>query len=196
LLQAVAATESGWDPNARSSANAHGLMQIQWPGTARHLGVRRLGQLYSPCTSIELGARYLRELLDKYDNNERRALAAYNYGPGRIKTTGKIPGGAQRYVNTVNRHKRQLGQPTVVRPRHQPAGKRQQLAGKQQQKVAEFSSRSRADRFARLLRKRVSGATFSVARSSRTRYRVVLKPGERPLNTDEQTVLRSLGWTG
>ena len=83
LLLAVAATESNWDPTARSHANAHGVMQIQWPGTARHLGVRRVSELYNPCLNIELGARYLRELLDSNDGDVARALASYNYGPTR-----------------------------------------------------------------------------------------------------------------
>ena len=48
LLLAVAATESNWQPDARSHANAHGIMQIQWPGTARHLGVKRVAELYNP----------------------------------------------------------------------------------------------------------------------------------------------------
>ena len=46
LVLAVAATESNWDPDARSHANAHGIMQIQWPGTAKDLGVQRVSELY------------------------------------------------------------------------------------------------------------------------------------------------------
>ena len=54
LLLAVAATESNWNPDAHSNKNAHGIMQIQWPGTARHLGARRVSELYNPCLNIEL----------------------------------------------------------------------------------------------------------------------------------------------
>ena len=57
LLLAVAATESNWQADARSDANAHGIMQIQWPGTARHLGVKRVAELYNPCLNISLGAQ-------------------------------------------------------------------------------------------------------------------------------------------
>ena len=46
LLLAVARGESDFDPNARSRANAHGLMQILWPTTARHLGLTRVSDLY------------------------------------------------------------------------------------------------------------------------------------------------------
>jgi len=84
LLLAVAATESNWNPDARSHANAHGIMQIQWPGTARRLGFERVAELYNPCLNIDAGARYLRELLDSHNGSVGRALAAYNYGPARI----------------------------------------------------------------------------------------------------------------
>ena len=84
LLLAVAATESAWNPDARTNADAHGIMQIQWPGTARHLGVKRVSELYNPCLNIELGARYLRQLMDDNGGDLERSLAAYNYGPSRI----------------------------------------------------------------------------------------------------------------
>ena len=67
LLLAVARGESDFEATARSRANAHGVMQILWPDTANHLGIHRLSQLYDPCTNIDAGARYLRELLGIYD---------------------------------------------------------------------------------------------------------------------------------
>ena len=88
LLLAVARGESDFEATARSRANAHGVMQILWPGTARHLGIHRLSDLYDPCTNIDAGARYLRELLKTYGGNMHLALAAYNYGPGRIARDG------------------------------------------------------------------------------------------------------------
>ena len=63
LLLAVARGESDFEATARSRANAHGVMQILWPDTAKHLGIHRLSELYDPCTNIDAGARYLRELL-------------------------------------------------------------------------------------------------------------------------------------
>lgn len=105
LLLAVARGESDFEPTARSKANAHGVMQILWPDTARHLGIHRLSELYEPCTNIDAGARYLRELLGLYDGNLHLALAAYNYGPGRIARNGyNIPSGAQWYSGYIYRH--------------------------------------------------------------------------------------------
>jgi hypothetical protein len=105
LLLAVARGESDFEPTARSRANAHGVMQILWPGTARHLGINRLSELYDPCTNIDAGARYLKELLSHYDGNLHLALAAYNYGPGRIPRHGYgIPQGAEWYSGYIYRH--------------------------------------------------------------------------------------------
>ena len=105
LLLAVARGESDFDATARSRANAHGVMQIQWPGTARHLGINRLSELYDPCTNIDAGARYLKEMLRRYDDNLHLALAAYNYGPQRIATDGDdIPSGAAWYSGYILRH--------------------------------------------------------------------------------------------
>jgi len=198
LLQAVVATESNWNPRARSHANAHGLMQIQWPGTARHLGVRRVSQLYKPCTNIKLGTRYLRELLDRYSNDERRALAAYNYGPGRIGNTGNIPAGAERYVAKVRQHRaRLLGvpvpQPSVVHP---VAVATQSGVAKVEQgsRIATFSSRLRANRFARLLRKRVPRGSFTVLKPSTGGYELWLTDGVKRLNANDRVLLTSLGW--
>jgi hypothetical protein len=105
LLLAVARGESDFEPAARSKANAHGVMQILWPVTANHLGIYRLSQLYDPCTNIDAGARYLRELLERYSGDIHLALAAYNYGPERIPTHGQdIPSGAIWYSGYILRH--------------------------------------------------------------------------------------------
>ncbi len=105
LLLAVARGESDFEPTARSRANAHGVMQILWPDTARHLGIHRLSELYDPCTNIDAGARYLQELMATYDSNIHLALAAYNYGPGRIPKDGfGVPSGAQWYSGYIYRH--------------------------------------------------------------------------------------------
>jgi hypothetical protein len=105
LLLAVARGESDFEETARSRANAHGVMQILWPGTAKHLGIHRLSDLYDPCTNIDAGTRYLKELLNTYDGNLHLALAAYNYGPGRIPKHGDaIPNGAVWYSGYIFRH--------------------------------------------------------------------------------------------
>ena len=105
LLLAVARGESDFKETARSRANAHGVMQILWPGTAKHLGIHRLSDLYEPCTNIDAGTRYLKELLKTYGGNLHLALAAYNYGPGRISKSGDaIPSGAVWYSGYIYRH--------------------------------------------------------------------------------------------
>lgn len=105
LLLAIARGESDFNATARSRANAHGVMQILWPDTARHLGINRLSDLYDPCTNIDAGARYFKELLTRYDGNVHLALAAYNYGPGRIAKDGfGIPSGAEWYSGYILRH--------------------------------------------------------------------------------------------
>jgi hypothetical protein len=102
---AVARGESDFEPMARSKANAHGVMQILWPTTANHLGIYRLSDLYDPCTNIDAGARYLKELVQRYDGNVHLALAAYNYGPERISKNGNgIPSGAEWYSGYIFRH--------------------------------------------------------------------------------------------
>ena len=105
LLLAVARGESDFKETARSRANAHGVMQILWPGTAKHLGIHRLSDLYDPCTNIDAGARYLKELIETYSGNLHLALAAYNYGPARIaKNADTIPNGAVWYSGYIFRH--------------------------------------------------------------------------------------------
>ncbi len=118
LLLAVARGESDFKETARSKANAHGVMQILWPSTAKHLGIYRLSDLYDPCTNIDAGARYLKELLGTYGGNLHLALAAYNYGPGRIsKQGGPIPSGAVWYSGYIYRHLNYvLGSDAVTRP--------------------------------------------------------------------------------
>lgn len=105
LLLAVARGESDFQPTARSHANAYGLMQILWPGTAKHLGLERLSDLLEPCANVDAGARYLKEMLQRYGGNVHRALAAYNYGPSRIPVSGgRLPDGAVWYSAYILRH--------------------------------------------------------------------------------------------
>ncbi len=105
LLLAVARGESDFKPRARSKANAYGLMQILWPDTARHLGLTQLSEVLDPCTNVDAGARYLKELRQRYDGNLHRTLAAYNYGPARIPVSGgRIPDGATWYSAYILRH--------------------------------------------------------------------------------------------
>ena len=86
LLLAVARRESAFQADAASPAGARGLMQIM-PATASELGQEDVeaGALEEVGTSIELGAAYLRQLLERFDGNRPLALAAYNAGPVRVE---------------------------------------------------------------------------------------------------------------
>lgn len=86
LLRAVARAESGLNPNALSASGAQGLMQLM-PSTATALGV---SDPFDPEQSIEGGARYLRQQLDRF-GDVSLALAAYNAGPGAVLKYGGMP---------------------------------------------------------------------------------------------------------
>lgn len=89
LLLALARQESAFNPKARSVANARGLMQLL-PKTGR-LFKKRL-DLYDPVANVEVGSRYLYELLKRLNGNIPLALASYNAGPERVSTwTGRYP---------------------------------------------------------------------------------------------------------
>jgi soluble lytic murein transglycosylase-like protein len=109
LLQALIATESGFNASAISPKGALGLMQLI-PETAARYGVqsdRRTSQqqkLFDPQTNIHVGARYLRDLLTLFKGQLDLALAAYNAGEGAVQRAGnKIPNfpETQNYVRTV-----------------------------------------------------------------------------------------------
>lgn len=87
LLKAVAKQESSFDPNATSKCGAQGLMQLM-PKTAESLGVT---DAYDPEQNIMGGAKYLSQLLKKYEGNVSYALAAYNAGSNNVAKYGGIP---------------------------------------------------------------------------------------------------------
>lgn len=129
LLMAVAIVESGLDPMAVSSANALGLMQIKWPITAKHLDVAPREALFDPCTNIDAGARYLRELLDRRNRHNAAkplhlTLASYRLGPSGFDASAPLPTTARNYIQAIAKQKSllDLAQPSVslVQPRRRP----------------------------------------------------------------------------
>ncbi len=87
LVNSVIRAESGFNVRAVSPKGAQGLMQLM-PQTASHLGVQNT---FDPQANVEGGTRYLRELLERYNFDLIRALAAYNAGPERVEQYGGVP---------------------------------------------------------------------------------------------------------
>ncbi len=101
LIRAVIEQESALKPCAVSVKGAQGLMQLM-PDTAAQLSV---GDAFEPAQNIDAGARYLKQLLDKYKGNISQALAAYNAGPGEVDRAGGIPNipETKAYVDSILR---------------------------------------------------------------------------------------------
>lgn len=107
LIHAVIRAESNYDAAAVSPKGAVGLMQLM-PATARELGV---DDASNPASNIRGGVRYLKQLLERFDDDVALALAAYNAGPAAVvRSGGAIPAYAEtrRYVPRVVSEYRRL----------------------------------------------------------------------------------------
>jgi soluble lytic murein transglycosylase-like protein len=99
LVKAVISTESDWNPSAISRKGAVGLMQLI-PATAERFGV---GNAFDPAQNVEGGTSYLKSLLDHYNGDLTKSLAAYNAGERAVDESGGIPAypETERYVQKV-----------------------------------------------------------------------------------------------
>ena len=102
LVSAVIKAESDYDPKTVSHKGARGLMQLM-PATAKRFGVRNS---FDPEQNIYAGTKYLRWLLDKFDDNADLAVAGYNAGEGNIMKYDGVPPFRETvtYINRIARH--------------------------------------------------------------------------------------------
>ena len=87
FVSSVIEAESGFKVHAVSPKGAKGLMQLM-PDTASSLGITNP---FDPKANVDGGTRYLRILLEKYDFDAIKALAAYNAGPKRVDIYRGVP---------------------------------------------------------------------------------------------------------
>jgi soluble lytic murein transglycosylase-like protein len=101
FIEAVIRAESSGNPRARSPKGAQGLMQLM-PKTANTLGVK---DAYDPAANVDAGTRHLRALLEQYNGDAVKALAAYNAGEQRVAQYHGVPPyrETQAYVRRIVR---------------------------------------------------------------------------------------------
>ena len=112
LVLAMVAAESAFRPDAVSPKGAQGLMQLM-PATARELGV---ADSLDPFQNLDGGIRYLKQLLASYDGDVKKAVAAYNAGPGAVRRHKGVP----PYRETLHYVERVLRQYQAAAAKEQP----------------------------------------------------------------------------
>ena len=131
LVKAVISTESGWNPRAVSRKGAVGLMQLI-PETAERYGV---GNLFDPAQNVEGGTTYLKWLLDRYNGDLPKTLAAYNAGEHAVDLYRGVPWypETQKYVQKVTHAYFQPGSgrnPTLWSPPKAPVRREVDSSGR------------------------------------------------------------------
>jgi len=125
LVNSVIKAESGFNVRAVSPKGSQGLMQLM-PQTASQLGVPNA---FDPQANVEGGTRYLRELLERYNFDLIKALAAYNAGTRRVEQYGGVPpyyetrAYVARIVRDFNKKKVAQKSATQSTPKKTPAKK-------------------------------------------------------------------------
>jgi soluble lytic murein transglycosylase-like protein len=115
LLRAVMERESGFRPCAVSPRGARGLMQLM-PATAAQFSVR---DPLDPAQNVATGAKYLKQLLDRYNGDMTLALSAYNAGPAAVDQAGGMPDFAETrdYVKAILQKVKQTAPPSNPTPK-------------------------------------------------------------------------------
>jgi|SRR5882724_1692174 len=116
LALAVASRESGFNPTATGTKGDYGLFQLM-PDTAKALGVDQ----YDPKSNIRGGTNYLSQLLKRYGGDERKALEAYNWGPGRVDSGQPVPQSVQDYATDVMQREQSFSITINVQSQADPA---------------------------------------------------------------------------
>jgi hypothetical protein len=121
LYLALIQQESGFNPSARSPVGAYGLTQVM-PATAKDpgFGIRPLTDIHDPNEQVRFGADYLAKMLDRYDGNEAKALAAYNWGAGNADKWGgtdmsALPEETRTYIRNITGNAGLADGPTLAR---------------------------------------------------------------------------------
>jgi hypothetical protein len=163
LVNSVIRAESGFNVHAVSPKGAQGLMQLM-PKTASDLGVQNA---FDPQANVEGGTRYLRELLERYDFDLVKALAAYNAGPQRVEQYGGVPPyyETKAYVARIVRdfNKKKLAANAAAKTASQPAS---QKATASKSSGTTSSSTAKAQKSAQQTHAKASPAKASPARPS------------------------------
>ena len=106
LLKAIIKVESNFNPRAVSKKGAKGLMQLM----PENIRILKIKDPFDPSENIMAGARYFRELLDRFNGKVQLTLAAYNAGPHRVDHYQRIPPykETENYIQKVMAYYRQL----------------------------------------------------------------------------------------
>jgi soluble lytic murein transglycosylase-like protein len=143
FIRSVIRAESGFHPNAVSRKGALGLMQLM-PGTASQLGV---ANPLDPSSNVEGGTKYLRGLLEKYNFDVNKALAAYNAGPGRVDQYHGVPPyyETQAYISRIIRdfNRQKIAENPALAKTLTHAGKKPAVTNKQRTATQSTSALNR-----------------------------------------------------